>query len=78
MDFWCSILEVVRNDQILDIFKGKPWVWDTRQREEWRMMAGSLARATGGIEHILPERGEAGGGGGVGRDQEISFRHVFF
>lgn len=48
MDFWCSILEVVRNDQILDIFKGKPWVWDTRQREEWRMMAGSLARATGG------------------------------
>lgn len=23
-------------------------------------------------------KGEAGGGEGVGRDQEISFRHVFF
>lgn len=44
----------------------------------WRMMSGSLARATGGLEHLLPEMGKAGGGEGVGRDQEISFRHVFF
>lgn len=28
------------------------------------MMAGSLARAIGGLEHLLPEVGKAGGGEG--------------